>query len=66
MSYEAMKRINRAQRREMDRQVSKSIQLIQRELNFLNQHGDPKYRLIKQSSLRYKAVRVIQKIFEGE
>lgn len=49
-----MNRMNRQQRRELDRQVSKSISIINAHLDFLNQSGNPKYELKKMATWKWK------------
>lgn len=55
-------RMNRQQHRQMDKAANKSIAIIRRELAFLNAAGNPKYKLVVQSDLSYKAGRFFDKM----
>ena len=54
--------MNRQQRKQIDKQAQKSIDAIKSHLAFLNEAGNPKYKLVKQSTFAYKAKRVFQKV----
>lgn len=43
--------MNRNERRALDKQVKKSINVIKDHLAFLNQAGNPKYKLVVKRSL---------------
>lgn len=47
--------MNRQERKGVDRQAKKSIQTIKCHLEWLNQAGNPKYKLVVQSDFSYKA-----------
>lgn len=54
--------MNRQQRKQIDKQAAKSIAVIKSHLDFLNEAGNPKYKLVKQSTLAYKVKRVARKL----
>lgn len=57
-----MSSVNRQQRKAIDKQAQKSIDAIKSHLNFLNEAGNPKYKLVKQSTLGYKIKRAARKL----
>lgn len=57
-----MRRMNREVRRQLDRTVDKSIRTIRGELAWLNEAGNPKYRLVVQSDLRWKAAKLLERM----
>lgn len=57
-----MRRMNRDLRRQLDRTVDKSIRTIRTELAFLNEAGNPKYRLVVQSNIRWKAGKLVDRM----
>lgn len=54
--------MNRQQRKAIDRQAQKSIDAIKSHLEFLNAAGNPKYKLVVQSDMDYKAKRIMQRM----
>lgn len=54
--------MNRQQRREIDRQAEKAIETIKYNLEWLNAAGNPKYKLVVQSSFGYKVKRLAHRL----
>jgi hypothetical protein len=54
--------MNRQERKAVDRQAKRSIQEIKNHLEWLNQAGNPKYKLVVQSDFAYKAKRVLRRM----
>lgn len=54
--------MNRQMRKAVDRQADKSIEAIKSHLNFLNAAGNPKYRLVRQSTFGWKVRRIVDKV----
>lgn len=48
-------KMNRQERRQLDKVAYRSIKTIRNELAFLNAAGNPKYKLVVQSDFSYKA-----------
>lgn len=57
-----MRKMNRQERRQLDKVADKSIKTILEELAFLNAAGNPKYKLVKQSDFAYKAKIAIERM----
>lgn len=54
--------MNRQERKAIDKQAAKSIAAIKSHLDFLNAAGNPKYKLVKQSTMAYKAKMVVRRM----
>jgi translation initiation factor 2 alpha subunit (eIF-2alpha) len=54
--------MNRQERKAVDRQAKRSIQEIKNHLEWLNQTGNPKYKLVVQSTFEYKAKNVLRRM----
>lgn len=57
-----MGRMNRQERRQLDKAADRSIKTIRQELAFLNAAGNPKYKLVVQSYLSYKTGRFFDRM----
>lgn len=53
--------MNRGERRQLDRDVKKSITVIRSHLAFLNEAGNPKYKLVVQSNAELTAKKLMRK-----
>lgn len=54
--------MNRQERKAVDKQAAKSIAAIKSHLDFLNAAGNPKYKLVKQSDMAYKAKMIMREV----